>query len=153
MERPSLWTAGGEFSSDPRKSITFGLGFGGGKDAYGGWNFATGGSVGIKTSTRWNLTLSPGIEKAYTLAQYVGTVPDPSATHTYGAHYLFAPLNQTTVALETRLDFTFNPRLSVQLFAQPAMIAPTRLFHPIQMGLKVLARLPGRAIEDRKSVV
>jgi len=119
MERPSLWTAGGEFSSDPRKSITLGLGAGGGKDAYGGWNFAAGGSVGIKASSRWNLTLSPGIERAFTLAQYVGTVPDASATHTYGAHYLFAPLHQTTVAVETRLDFTFNPRLSFQLYAQP----------------------------------
>jgi len=49
----------------------------------------------------------------------VGTVPDPLATSTYGAHYLFAPLRQTTVALETRLDFTFNPRLSFQLYAQP----------------------------------
>lgn len=119
MERPAIWTLGGEFSSDARKSFTFGLGGGGGGDAYGGWNYSAGGSLGIKTSSRWNLTLSPGLEKGYTLAQYVGTIPDADATHTYGAHYLFAPLRQTTVALETRLDFTFNPRLSFQLYAQP----------------------------------
>ncbi len=119
MERPAIWILGGEFNSDPRKPITFGLGGGGGGDAYGGWNFNAGGSVGIKTSPRWNLTLSPGVENSYAVAQYVGTVADAAATHTYGAHYLFAPLRQTTVALETRLDFTFNPHLSLQLFAQP----------------------------------
>ena len=119
MERPAIWILGGEFNSDPRKPITFGLGAGGGGDAYGGWNFNAGGSVGIKTSPRWNLTLSPGVENSYAVAQYVGTVADAAATHTYGAHYLFAPLRQTTVALETRLDFTFNPHLSLQLFAQP----------------------------------
>ena len=119
MERPALWTVGGELSSDPRKSITFGLGGGGGRDAYGGWNFSTGGSIGIKASSRWNLSLSPGVDQAFTNAQYVGTIPDVAATHTYGAHYLFAPLRQTTVSLETRLDFTFNPQLSFQLYAQP----------------------------------
>jgi hypothetical protein len=119
MERPALWNVGGELSSDPRKSVTFGLGGGGGRGAYGGWNYSTGGSVAIKASSRWRLTLSPSLDRAYTVAQYVGTVSDPLATHTYGAHYLFAPLRQTTVALETRVDFTFNPRLSFQLYAQP----------------------------------
>jgi hypothetical protein len=119
MERPARWNMGGEIASDPRKAVTFGLGMGGGRDAYDGWTVAFGGNVGIKTSPRWNLTLSPGVERGYVNAQYVGTIPDENATRTYGAHYLFAPLRQTTVSLETRLDFTFNPRLSFQLYAQP----------------------------------
>jgi len=119
MERPAQWIVGAEVNSDPRKAITFGLGAGGGKDRYGGWNFQTGGSIGIKASPRWNLTLSPEVGRAFTKAQYMGTLPDSEATATYGAHYLFAPLKQTTVALETRLDFTFNPKLSFQLYAQP----------------------------------
>jgi len=119
MERPSIWTTGLEFASDPRKPVTFGIGAGGGEDAYGGWNSGFGGSIGIKPSSRWNLTLSPGMERGYRVAQYVTTIPDETATHMYGAHYLFAPLHQTTVSLETRLDFTFTPRLSFQLYAQP----------------------------------
>jgi hypothetical protein len=79
--------------------------------------------VGLKTSPRWNLTLSPNVERSYSVAQYVTTVPDPEATHTYGSHYLFAPLNQTTVSLVTRLDFTFTPKLSFQLYAQPFISA------------------------------
>jgi len=75
--------------------------------------------VGIKASPRWNLTLGPGLEWGYIPAQYVTTVPDPEAVSTYGAHYLFSPLRQTTLALETRFDFTFTPHLSFQLYAQP----------------------------------
>lgn len=119
MERPSLWAAGGELNSDPRKPFTFSFGVGGGEDSYGGWNMGVGGSIGIKVSPRWKLTLSPGLDRAYTVGQYVTTLADPEATHTYGAHYLFAPLRQTTLSLVTRLDFTFTPRLSFQLYAQP----------------------------------
>lgn len=119
IERPSLWILGGEINSDPRKPITYGFGAGGGRDDYGGWNFNTGGSLGIKVSPRWSLTLSPQYDRAYTVAQYVSTVPDETAIQTFGARYLFAPLSQTTVSLETRLEFTFDPKLSFQLYAQP----------------------------------
>jgi len=119
MERPAVWNLEGDLSSDPRKKWTFRAGARGGDDAYGGWNLAFGGGVGLKTSSRWNLNLSPYVSRSYTVAQYVTTVADEAATHTHGAHYLFAPLHQTTVSLETRLDFTFTPTLSFQLFAQP----------------------------------
>ncbi len=119
IERPAVWNLGGEFSSDPRKAVTYGVGFGGGKGDYGAWNFATGVNLGLKVSPRWNLTLGPALERGYIPAQYVTTIPDPEAQRTFGARYLFAPLRQTTVSLETRFDFTFTPKLSFQLYAQP----------------------------------
>jgi hypothetical protein len=119
IERPSVWNVGAEFASDPRKPITYGVGLGAGQGDYDAWNYSVGVVLGTKLSPRWNLRLVPGIETGYIPAQYVTTVPDPEATHTYGAHYLFAPLRQTTVSLETRFDFTFTPKLSFQLYAQP----------------------------------
>ena len=119
IERPENWRVNGSFRSDPRKPVTFGVGAGGGRDAYGGWSAGVGTAFGFKTSPRWSLTLMPSLNRSYTLAQYVGTLPDASATATYGARYLFAPLRRTTLAMETRLDFTFTPNLSVQLYAQP----------------------------------
>jgi hypothetical protein len=119
IERPENWQVNGSFHSDGRKALTFGVGAGGGQDTYGGWNTGIVTDFGFKTSPRWSLTLSPSFNESYTLAQYVGTISDPSATDTYGARYLFAPLRQTTLAMETRLDLTFTPKLSLQLFAQP----------------------------------
>ncbi len=119
IERPAVWTLGGEFYSDARKAVTYGIGFGGGRGDYGAWDYETGVTLGFKISPRWNLTLGPNLERGYIPAQYVTTIPDPEAVHTYGAHYLFAPLRQTTLSLETRFDFTFTPKLSFQLYAQP----------------------------------
>jgi len=117
IERPQNWIANGSFRSDGRKPVTVGMGFGGGQDVYGGWNTRVNTSIGFKASPRWSLTVSPSFTRSYSLAQYVGTVVDPSATDTYGARYLFAPLEQTTLAMETRLDLTFTPKLSFQLYA------------------------------------
>jgi len=46
-------------------------------------------------------------------------VSDPTATQTFGRRYVFAPLNQTTLGIETRLNVTFTPRLTLELYAQP----------------------------------
>jgi hypothetical protein len=52
-------------------------------------------------------------------AQFLGRVPDPAATRTYGARYVFASVEQTTVSIDTRVNYTFSPTLSLQVFAQP----------------------------------
>ena len=57
------------------------------------------------------------------MAQFVTRVTDPSATDTYGARYVFATLDQKQLALVTRVDWTFTPTLSLQLFAQPLLAA------------------------------
>ncbi len=76
-------------------------------------------SVGIKTSSTWELTLGPRLSMNKSVAQYVGDEEDPLATSTYGARYLFADLEQTTLSMDTRLNVTFTPDLTLELYAQP----------------------------------
>jgi hypothetical protein len=40
-------------------------------------------------------------------------------TPTFGTRYLFADLRQNQFSMETRLDWTFSPTLTLQLYAQP----------------------------------
>ena len=47
------------------------------------------------------------------------TVRDEYAVDTYGHRYIFAPINQTTVTLETRLNLTVSPTLTFELYLQP----------------------------------
>jgi hypothetical protein len=119
MQRPANWTLMAHGSSDGRKPVTVNFGMLGQRDEYDGWIADVGVNVGIKTSDRWSLSVGPGFTRSLTRAQYVGTVADPANTATYGAWYLFAPLRQTTLSMETRLDLTFTPKLSFQLYAQP----------------------------------
>ena len=47
------------------------------------------------------------------------SVSDTLATSTLGARYVFADLDRTTVSFDTRLDVTFTPTLSLQLYLEP----------------------------------
>jgi len=69
------------------------------------------------------LTLTPAYTRAYTYAQYVSSIPDPRATATYGAHYVFSGINQATFELGTRADWTVSSTLSLQLYLQPFIAA------------------------------
>ena len=51
------------------------------------------------------------------------TVPDPVAAATFGARYVFATLDQTELSMVTRMDWTFAPTLSLQLYLQPLISA------------------------------
>ena len=65
------------------------------------------------------LGFAPSVGWSYAEAQYVTTVRDEYAADTYGHRYIFAPINQTTVTLETRLNLTVSPTLTFELYLQP----------------------------------
>jgi hypothetical protein len=75
--------------------------------------------VGLKPADNWEIRIGPDLNRVRLPAQYVTTVSDPTATQTFGRRYVFAPLHQTTLGIETRLNVTFTPRLTVEVYAQP----------------------------------
>jgi len=121
-----LSEAGGaqaEISSDRRKRYTYGI--------YTSYSYNRAGGTGVniqpratlRPTTALRITLSPTYNKTHAMAQFVTRVTDPAATDTYGARYVFATLNQQQLAMVTRVDWTFTPKLSLQLFAQPLIAA------------------------------
>jgi hypothetical protein len=117
--RPPQVQLNGNLSTDSRKAISGGGGFGFARHTEGGWGGGVGAGVTVRPASSWNFSLSPAIERSHHAAQYLGVRADPTATDTYGARYLFAELDQATVSLETRLNVTFSPSLSLQVYAQP----------------------------------
>jgi hypothetical protein len=63
--------------------------------------------------------LGPAFTNENTFAQYVDTFDDPFAINTFGKRYVFAELDQTTVSASLRMNWTFTPDLSLQLYVQP----------------------------------
>jgi hypothetical protein len=65
------------------------------------------------------LTFEPGIRLSKNTfgAQWVNKVTDA------GTHYVFGELDQTTVAMTLRLNYTMTPNLSLQLYAEPFVSA------------------------------
>jgi hypothetical protein len=78
-------------------------------------------SPGITFTPRSNLKMSvgPGFTHNVETAGFVDIYPDPTATATYGSRYVFADLDQKEFSANIRVDWSFTPALSFQLFAQP----------------------------------
>lgn len=84
-------------------------------------NWETGIEVDIEWRPKSNLSLQvgPEINLDREFAQWVDAFDDPSAAHTFGRRYVFAEMNQTQVSANIRLNWTFTPKLSLQLYLQP----------------------------------
>jgi hypothetical protein len=79
----------------------------------------------VRASAEWkpkaNLSLSvePAYERNWTPAQWIDNFEDATAPHTYGTRYVFGELNQKTFSAGIRMNWTFTPKLSLQLYGQP----------------------------------
>jgi hypothetical protein len=77
----------------------------------------------VKPSRSISISFGPGFERNVDFVGWVGAFADPAAAATYGSRYVFALLNQTTLSANIRLNWTFTPELSLQLYVQPLISA------------------------------
>lgn len=117
--RPASTGGNIRWASDGRRAFTFGAIAEGERSEFGATYWALVADLGIKTSPRWNLSIRPTLAQSDVVAQYVAAVPDASYQPTFGRRYIFASLEQMSISMETRLNYTFNPRLSFEVYAQP----------------------------------
>jgi hypothetical protein len=119
--RPSAWSVNTSFWTDNRKRVTANPYAYYQRVADGAWNGNVGVWTEMRPATNVRLTLTPGYSRQFSKSQYVRTIPDgdPGAAPTFNNRYVFANLQQTTFALETRVEYTFTSRLSLQSFVQP----------------------------------
>jgi hypothetical protein len=113
---------GANVNGDSRKSVVWGLSV----------NYITpvGSSEGGRTSVNPSFTikplssisleLGPSWDHDFTAQQFITSFSDPNAPAGFGGtRYVFGRLEQKTFAINTRLNTTFTPNLTLELFAQP----------------------------------
>ncbi len=104
----------GYLNSDDRKRASF--------STFMSWVRAPHGSRSWSVSPGVSIRPSPGLEarigidasRNHADAQWVENLTSDPVKH-----YVFGTLDQTTVGISMRLNYTLNPRLSVQLYGQP----------------------------------
>jgi hypothetical protein len=84
-----------------------------------GHNYAISESLNLKPRSNIAISLGPSFSYSDGSQQYVTAVDDPVATTFYGKRYVFSDIIQQTLSMETRLDVTFTPDLTLQIYAQP----------------------------------
>jgi hypothetical protein len=106
-------------STDQRKSYNFSGNFTYSWNARGGWGIMPSLGFTFRPSSAVEVSLEPSYRNTGAVAQYVSAVEDPTADRTFGARYVFSDLEQTVLSMDTRVSWTFTPRLSLQLYLQP----------------------------------
>ena len=110
----SAWLGG---SSDERKAVRGSLNMSLRSVPESG-SYAVGidGQIVVQARSNLDIALGPTVSRQLAVDQYV---TDTMNLQTSATEYILARLEQTTVALTVRLNYTFLPTLSLQLYAQP----------------------------------
>jgi len=72
--------------------------------------------VNIHPSSSLQLSIGPGITRDHPNTQWFGNFTDSATGIT---HYTFAHLDQRTVSMSTRLNYTVTPNLTFEFYGQP----------------------------------
>ncbi len=75
-----------------------------------------------------NFSINPEYSWSNTHTQWIDVFDDATATETFNKRYVFASLDYKELAASIRLNWTFTPKLSLQLFMQP-LIASADFSH------------------------
>jgi hypothetical protein len=120
MRNPWGWQINFSVSSDSRKPIVISLWTSSYTRPTGGYDSFSG-EVNVRWKPRSNISFSigPSYSRRTSIVQWVDNVDDPLMTQTYGTRHIFGDLDQKTIASEIRLNWTFTPKLSLQLYLQP----------------------------------
>jgi len=105
--------------TDGRKRTVFGFDAFRGTRGDGGHDEGANFSIRYRPRSNVQLSVAPAWSRSEVAAQYVAAFADPAATAFFGRRAVFAGLSQQTFAMDTRLNVTFSPTLSLEMFAQP----------------------------------
>lgn len=110
-----------DLTTDSREKIIFELTSSYDKDDYGSEIYSIGLNTEWKPNSQLSISAGPQFEQNNDQRQWVGNFEDPTAVNTYGNRYVFAHINQKVLSANIRLNWTFSPTLSLQLFLQPLL--------------------------------
>ena len=106
-------------STDSRKNLVLSANPSVARGAEGTTSWSADLDVVWRPASNVSISLGPAYSYDETSAQYVTAVADSTATSFYRQRYVFAGITQKTLSMNTRLNVTFTPNLSLELFAQP----------------------------------
>ena len=119
VNRPRDWFINWFSGTDARKRVVVGYDGYLARNTDNGLDLGTGGTVQFKPASNVSLSFGPYFNRLITRTQYVRGVADPTATLFAGTRHVFADLDQRSLSMNTRVNVTFSPRMSLEVFLQP----------------------------------
>ena len=119
MIRPSEYVLDFNTYSDSREKIIFELYGTFAKDKIGGAYRQMQIYLDWRPNSQIQFSIGPELQVSREENQWVGNFEDNNASNTYNTRYVFGRLDQKVISGNIRLNWTFTPQLSLQLFMQP----------------------------------
>jgi uncharacterized protein DUF5916 len=123
VRRPStdFWEL--NVSTDSRKSVVLGTSVDIGCTSEHFCSRSANVSVRVKPAPNIQLTVGPSWGHDETSTQFIRSARDTFATSFYNRRIVFAELVQGSIGMDTRLNMTFSPTLTLELFVQPLIFS------------------------------
>jgi hypothetical protein len=107
-------------SGDQRQRVSWDFGADQGKDITDdGWNADAFADLILKPAVNLKISFGPSFSRQIEPKQFVTNVDDATNAQFGGLRNVFARLDQRTFSMNTRINATFTPNLTLELFAQP----------------------------------
>ncbi len=106
-------------NTDERNNFIFYLNYNGYWQSDNSYNWGFEPDFTFRPTSSLLLSFQPRFERNYDRSQYINTFDDSYAANTYGKRYVFGELNQKTFTAGIRINWTFTPKLSLQMYIQP----------------------------------
>jgi hypothetical protein len=123
VKRAAGWSASFNVNTDSRKRVSVSVNPNASGNEEGGVGYSLYTSIRAKPASNVVLSLEPYYSYSDGKAQYVQSFTDTSANHFYDRRVVFSDLIQRTLELGTRVNVTFTPTLTLELFAQPLIVS------------------------------
>jgi hypothetical protein len=119
VRKPGTGIMNFNVNTDSRKKIIGNFGMNYSTNTRGGWGSGFFAGADFRPSGNMLISFNPSWNNSRSLLQYVKVVNDPTNTAFYGKRYVLSALKQKSLGLDTRVNWTFSPTMTLQLYAQP----------------------------------
>ncbi len=142
--------------TDDRRPFVLDAGYSYARSSSGGWGHNFSLELNMRPSSALQLSIEPDFSSEYNDLQFVTSIADPLAQRTFGRRYVFGDIEQHELSVSTRVAWTFSPKLSLQIYAQP-FVSSGRFDRykefrtPRTFEFDVYGRDQGTIVRDRQS--
>jgi hypothetical protein len=119
VRKPGTTSVFTNINTDSRKKVIGNFNGSLSSNTRGGWGSGFFVGADFRPSSNMLISFNPSWNVSRSKLQYVRAVNDPTATNFYGRRYVMSDLKQRSLGLDTRLNWTFSPTMTLQLYAQP----------------------------------
>jgi hypothetical protein len=119
VRRPTSSFSSLAANTDYRKKFVVEANLGTGSNAEGSRGWEAGLGFTLKPISNLQVSFNPFYHLGASTQQYVTVVEDPTNAAFYGKRYVVADLAQEDLSFNTRVNVTFRPNLTLEVFLQP----------------------------------